>query len=121
MAEQNRSLAWVIVMLMVAIALLGWMYAASFYANSEEGWRARGVVSYSPRRASRLVFVQLVVNGFVQVPNMPAVVGYIFRQRFWLVMVVAALELLAFLGGLQLKSLDRRLNTPRRRRYRTRD
>jgi hypothetical protein len=57
MAETEKSVTWVVVMVMLFIAAFGWAFMAAGYAHSEEGWRGGGVEAargpMGPRRAGR--------------------------------------------------------------------
>ena len=92
---------------MIAIALLGWAFFAAAYAHAEQDWG-----SGAGRRALRVFFA----NAIQQVPNMGAVLSFVFTKRLWLVGIVAGLEGLAVLLGWKMRSLEREMATPRHRR-----
>lgn len=120
MAEQEKSVTWVIVMLFLLIAVLGWAFAAAGYAHSEEGWRTGGVQGTDDtqgfRRGSRRALGDFIGNSFRQIPNMSAVISFTFEHRLWLVITVGVLEGLLLIGGYKMKSLEKELSGPRQRR-----
>lgn len=123
MAEKEKSVAWVVLMVMLLIAAFGWAFMAAGYAHSQQGWRTAGAAAAaenrtSLRRANRAAFADFVANAFAQLPNLPAVVGFNLKNRIWLPILILALEALAVFGAFKMKSLEKELSAPpRRRRY----
>lgn len=120
MAEKEKSVTWVIAMIMILIAAFGWAFMAAGYAHSEKGWRNEGAAapekSSSIRRASRAAFADFVVNAFRQLPELPSVLSFNLKNRWWLPALIVGLEVLAVFGGIKMKSLERELSGPPRRR-----
>lgn len=97
--EKGKSIAWVIGMLMLAILGGAWVFAAGDYFQA---------VGKGPAR-------DMWANAVAQLPNAPAVLGYVFKSRFWLVIAVAVALALAVALGVVLKRVERELEKPRRR------
>lgn len=118
--EQEKSIIWVIAMVVLLIAVFGWAFAAAGYAHSEQGWRSGGVQGAEQRRSisrgARRALFDFVANAFAQIPNMPAVIGFTIKRRLWLAMTVVVLEIVALISGAGLKALEKRLSSPPRRR-----
>ena len=95
MAEEEKSIRWVVTMLMLAIALAGWCFAAAFYfqSGSDEGGNE----------------THFFVNAIIQIPNAASVISFTFRERFWLVIVVLVLEALALGFGAIAKKVEKDL------------
>ena len=94
----GKSITWVIAMVMFLILGGSWIYAASDYFQ-HEGQGSRDMWG----------------NAIAQIPNLPAVMGFVFKNRIWLVLVVLVAEGLALGFGLFMKKVERDLNAPRRR------
>jgi hypothetical protein len=121
MAEQEgRSITWVIIMLMLVVAWLGWTSLAASYAHSEEEWQAleRPDETDDPPRFGRrgairsggamlvTAFVGWVANGFSQLPNLVSVIKFGFTERLWLVGLFAGFEVVILVLGLKMKQLE---------------
>jgi hypothetical protein len=126
-SEQGKSLTWVVVMLMVAIAGLGWAFAAAQYAHSEEGWRTEGAVEAATRNAEegrptdlrgRRARADFFRNAFVQIPNAPAVVSFTFKNRLWLAILIGVLEAGALAFGWWARGLESKFENEDRTRRR---
>lgn len=90
--EGGKSIGWVVAMLMLAIAGFGWAFAAAdYFQNSGDGGAGRA---------------NFFVNAFTQIPNMPAVLGFTFRNRIWLPIVVVILEIAALGFGVVMKRVE---------------
>lgn len=120
--EEETSTFKIIAMLMVAIALFGWAFAAASYAHSEEGWRhaeANTVIDSdgnsrdtrfeeggSIPRSSASSLKDFVGNAFRQIPNFFSVVAFNFQHRLWLVILFACLEGGALFLGYVMSKID---------------
>jgi len=103
---QQKPVLWVVLALMATIAFLGWAFAAAAYATEHEDLWAAG-------RASRRAFLS---NAIHQLPNASAVISYTLKERLWLPIVVAVLEVLAIAFGFVLKAVEREMPSQRRRK-----
>lgn len=84
-------------MVMLLILAGAWVYAASdSFQNHGQG----------PSR-------DMWGNAIAQLPNLPAVTSYVFRDRFWLPLVVLVTEAMALGFGIFIKKVERDLNAPR--------
>ena len=124
MAEQEKSIAWVVGMLMVVVALFGWAFMAAAYAHETQGWRRGGVTEGPPltgrrtavSRAAGRAFADFVSNAVVQIPSCFSVLTFNLQHRIWLPVAILAVEGGALFGGYKLKALEQELSTPHRRR-----
>jgi hypothetical protein len=102
MAKDERggnSIAFVIAMVTLVVLGGAWVYAASDYFQHEGLGGTRGMWE----------------NAIQQIPNFPAVVAYVFKNRIWLPIVVIVAEVLVIGFGVFMKKVERDLNSPRRR------
>ena len=120
MAAGEKSVVWVIAMLMLFIAVLGWAFAAAQYAHGVESWRANPVENSGATRPLRRIAIyqmtasslgDFVGNAFKQIPNLAAVASYNFRERLWLPLTVLTLEVLLVVVGFKMHALDRELSS----------
>ncbi len=123
MSEQEKSVTWVIIMVMLLIAAFGWAFMAAGYAHSEEGWRGGIVEAGEPVRirsgSMRALgaLADFVSNAFFQIPNLGSVIAFNFKNLIWLPILIIVLELSAVFGGYKMKQLEKELQSgPRRRR-----
>ncbi|HLJ12661.1 MAG TPA: hypothetical protein VKU82_15810 [Planctomycetaceae bacterium] len=100
---------WMICVLMLAIAGVGWAVAASDYAVAEEDFafgKENGPTSLSPRRMRGRIFG----NAIDQIPNAGLVISHAFSKARWIVYVFGGLELGAvcfgFIGWRLQRSFD---------------
>ena len=94
----NKSLRWMICVLMLAIAGVGWGVAASDYAVAEEDFafgKDDGPTSLSPRRMRG----RFLGNAIDQIPNAGSVISHAFSRARWIVYVFGGLELGAVCFG----------------------
>ncbi|QDU09392.1 hypothetical protein [Gimesia aquarii] len=111
----------VIAMLMVAIALFGWAFAAAAYSHSEEGWRQAESSEADPdglssderfkdagniRRESKSSLRDFIWNAIRQIPNVFSVIAFNFQHRLWLVILFACLEGGALFLGYVMSKID---------------
>lgn len=95
MADENRSVGWVAGMLALAIAYFGWAFlAADYFQNDPEG---------GPGQAN------FWANSVAQLPNLPSVLGYAFRDRLWVIGLIVGLEIGVIVLWLVMKKLEREL------------
>lgn len=118
----------IISMLMIAIALFGWAFAAAAYAHEAEGWRMSQVdevdgageksktdqfkrderfkEAFNLRREYRASFRDFIWNSIRQIPNFFSVVSFNFQHRLWLVILFACLEGGALFLGYVMGKID---------------
>jgi hypothetical protein len=121
--REGISIATTVALLMLVIAILGWGFAAGLYAGAAAGKFAPVPVRSAAVNGVALFFqgiLTFVANGFRQIPNFPAVVGYVFQRQIWFVVVFALVEGTALLGGWGLHRLETRMSAARRARHRNR-
>lgn len=120
MAETEKSVTWVVAMVMLLIAAFGWAFMAAGYAHHQEGWRTGGAEATDgpmvPRRAGRAALADFFGNALQQIPNVFAVVSFSFTNQIWLPILILVLEVLAVIGGYQMQRLEESLNGPPGRR-----
>ena len=126
--DDGTSTTKVIAMLMIAIALFGWAFAAAAYAHVAEGWRMSEIEQVSEenadddsneveydqrfedsgnfRRESRASLRDFIWNAFRQIPNFFSVVAFSFQHRLWLVILIACLEAGALFLGYVMGKID---------------
>ncbi len=125
----ERSLTWVVVMLLIVVTGLGWACAAAVYAHNEQGWRQASEDDEGPldrpyTRGGRAIafwgaalsaFVDFLANAVKQIPNAPAVIGYTFSKKFWIVIVVLIGYAVVGLLAWGARTLEKRLEVDERR------
>ncbi len=124
-AHEGISVRRMTVLLIVAVALLGWAFAAAGYAQAVDGWHARqgaGEVAASAARHVRgrglsmlaVTLWDFFLNAVLQIPNLFAVLGFTFRERFWLPVTFAVIEILVLVGSWRLAALEKEMWAKRR-------
>ena len=111
----EKSIGWVITMVMILIGVVGWCFLASFYIIDGE---ATSSIEVAPRRPSGFAsagVVQFLLNGVTQLPNIVSVLTYGFTKKLWLLITVGVLEVLAIISGRQMKKLENAVDSTRRR------
>ena len=79
LAEQNKSVGWVAGMLALAVAYFGWAFlAAEFFQDDPAG--GGGTTDFW-------------ANSIDQLANFTSVLGYAYRERFWMLIAIPILEL----------------------------
>jgi len=125
MAETEKSVTLVIVTLMLTIAVIGWGFLAGSYSGatasslselSEEEIAEFNHSRSNVRRTANRGEIEFVFVAIEQLPNIPAVIGWHFSNRIWVPILILVLEAGALFGGLKMKSLEKQLSTPHRRR-----
>jgi hypothetical protein len=92
--EQNKSVGWVALMLGLVVLYFGWAFlAAEFFKDDPE----------SPAE------INVWVNSVVQLPRIVRVIGYGFRERFWMIGVTFGLEVGVFFLWIVMRKLEREL------------
>jgi len=95
MPEQNKSVGWVAAMLALAVAYFGWGFlAGDFFQNTP---------SDGPRKTN------FWVNSIAQLPNLPSVVDYAFRNRLWVVLLIVIAEVGVLILWGVMRKLEREL------------
>ncbi len=125
MAEEEKSVAWIVVAAAILVVVFGWGFLAGSYAGahspsigemSEE--ERESLETRAPARARRGALAAFIGNSIEQLPNLPAVVSWHFSNRIWLPILI----MLAFggviSGGFVLKRVEQNLNQPRHQRRR---
>jgi hypothetical protein len=115
--RHKRELPWpaVVVAVILLAAAFGWGFMAAEYARDVQGWSStEGLASSGVRvsragiiRAGLYVFTRFVVNGFRQLPNMPAVIGHVATHRIWLLLLIVVVLGGLAVAGIWLTKLDR--------------
>src|SRR5262245_60506550 len=122
--KRGWSIGRMIVLLMIALALIGWAVAAAGYAQSEEGWRHAGLPA-GVRRGGGVWFMvaglgQFLWNALAQIPNVFQVATFTLTRRWGLLLVFAVLEGGALGFGWWLGRLERQLTEQDRTRRKSR-
>jgi len=109
------------VLLLVVVALSGWAFAAAGYAQAVDGWHARQGAASAVRHVRGRGLTMLAVtlwdfflNAILQVPHVFAVIAFTFRERFWLPVTFAIIEVLVLVGGWRLAGLEKEMSSRRR-------
>jgi hypothetical protein len=122
MAERGLSIRWVVIASMLLIALFGWGFMAGSFAGAmakpysewtQADLDAADSLRNLPNKDNRVAFVSTAI---AQLPNLPTVVSWHFRNRIWLPLLIVALEVGVLMGGVALKRVEKDLHMPRRRR-----
>ena len=123
MADQEKSLTWIVVVVMAGIAIFGW----GFLAGSYEGAHTAKVSEMSevdrmelegrpPRSVRAVAVVAFFANAVRQLPKLPEVISWHMSHRIWLPILIVVLEVCALIGGIGLKKLEKSLKKPGYRR-----
>lgn len=96
MAEENKSVGWVVGMLALAVVIVGWAFLAADYFQNDppEGQRKVG----------------FWMNAIQQLPNFPKVMSHALANRRWLLVLIGGLEVGVVVLGLVLKTIERELD-----------
>lgn len=123
MADGEKSLTWIVVMVMIGIALFGWGFLAGSYAGAHgpklsemSAEDITDIDSRSPGRAKRGAVVAFVGNALEQLPNLPAVISWHMSNRIWLPIIILVLEVGALFGAYAMKKVENALEKPKQRR-----
>jgi hypothetical protein len=95
--DQNKSIGWVVGMLVLTVAYFGWGFlAADYYQNDPSG--EGGETSFW-------------VNTVAQLPNFPSVIRYSFQNRLWLIALIVGAEIFVLILWRVLRKLERELSS----------
>jgi hypothetical protein len=110
--RRGMSMSRMVILLMVAIAVIGWALAAAGYAQSELGFK--------PQRSTGRLFIfvglgQFLWNAIAQIPNIWHVAVFTVTERWGLLIVLAVLEAGAVGFGVWARQLERQFDKQDRR------
>ena len=122
MAEEGKSIRWIVIVSMIFVAYLGWGFMAGSYA--EIGATALPEVGNLRIRRGRgmgialliSAVVSFVVTSITELPNFFSVISFHMSNRIWLPILFIVLEGLVLAGGYGLQKLEENLEKPRHRR-----
>jgi len=106
--EEELPVWYVTLFLMLFVAWLAWAFAAAGYATEQEGLSPFG------RRLFRL----FVWNAVAKLPDLPAVLSYTFKEKLWMPITLAVVEVLVVLLGVVLKVVEKQMVSTKKRRRR---
>ena len=117
--ERGWSMTRMITVLTILIAMCGWVFLASEYAKSVEGWEPVGKEIIHDRIslliASVIAAASMVIKGIMEIPNAVAVVQFSLANRIETVNTLAVILVLIISAGFGLKALEKRLESPYKR------
>lgn len=123
-ADGDKSLTWVVAMVMIAIALFGWGFLAGSYAGAHApnmsemtAEELKDLGDRTPERSRRGALEAFIGNALEQLPNFPTVISWHMSNRAWLPITIVVLEVGAVLGGFVLKRVEKALEAPRKSRW----
>jgi hypothetical protein len=123
MAEEQKSLTWLVAMMMIVIAVFGWGFLAGSYAGAHAPKMSETPVeevedldTLSPRSARRGAITAFVGNALQQLLNLPAVISWHMTNRIWLPILILGLEVAALMGAFVMKKVETAIEQPRTRR-----
>ncbi|MDG3007971.1 hypothetical protein [Paludisphaera mucosa] len=96
MAEESKSVGWVAAMLALLVAYFGWGFLAADYFQHDPTGDAEKANFW--------------INSVTQLPNLPGVLSYGFRERLWIVGLVVGLEVGVLILWLVLRKLEKELS-----------
>lgn len=122
MAEDSKSIGWIVGASMILVAYLGWGMMAGGWAGLEveaiESAAGSGRVR-TARGFGLALMVAAVVNFLVvsvtQLPEFFDVLSWHFTDRIWVPILIVLLEGALLAGGVALYRLEKTLNAPARR------
>jgi hypothetical protein len=120
-ADEEISVTWVVVMVMIGIAAFGWGFLAGSYAGAHSSTLSRMSAdsnddnTRSLRRVQRRAVATFVGHAIEQLPNLPAVISWHFSNRIWLPIMIIVFEVGALIGAYALKKVETALKTPKQR------
>jgi hypothetical protein len=93
--ERNKSVGWVVGMLTLTVAYFGWGFlAAQYFQNDPAG--GGGETSFWE-------------NTVAQLPNFLSVMRYSFQNRFWMIVLIVAAEVVVLILWVVMRKLEREL------------
>ena len=106
---------------MLVIAYICWGMAASDYLNLEPPSPDDGIVIGRGRRFGLIAIVYVIgtfIANSLHVHEAPGIISNVLRNERWILWAFVVLEVLAVGFGIWVKSMDTKLNQPKRRRKR---
>lgn len=135
MSDSEKSITWIVTAVMIVVAVFGWGFLAGSYAGAHtETQFSEGRIGapagpndqeiHLARRPGRGSVIAVAVAAAItftftavqQLPNFFSVMLWHLSNRIWLPGIIVGLEVLVFIGGFFLKSLERQLAQPYRKR-----
>ena len=95
MAEQGKSVGWVVGMLALVVAYFGWGFLAADYFQNDPT-EAAGETNFW-------------INTVAQIPNFPSVMGHAFRNRIGVVGLIVGAEVVVLIFWVVMKKVEREL------------
>jgi hypothetical protein len=110
-------------MVMIGIAAFGWGFLAGSYAGAHSPElsqmsidKPERVSRRSPQRLRTEATLDFLGHAIEQLPNLPVVISWHFKNRIWLPILIIVLEVGALLGAYGMKKVEKELEAPNRRR-----
>ena len=123
MADEEKSLKWIVVVVIIGIVVFGWGFLAGSYVGTNSPKLSEmsadetdDVDARSLRSARRGAVAAFVGNALEQLPNLPAVISWHLSNRIWLPIMIVVLEGAALIGGFAMKKVESAVEKPKRRR-----
>lgn len=112
--SDEKPVGWVIVMLALTVAWLGWAFVAAAYSQSTHLWHSDGAAGqphFGVTRLDReLALADFLWNSFEQIPRFFSVVNFAFTRRLWLVAIFVGLEVAVYFFGRKMKQVEKELS-----------
>ena len=132
MAEDEKSLTWIIIAAAIFVVVFGWGFLAGSYAGAhatpmsdmtademqELDTRGSSRARRGASRARRGAVRAFIGNSIEQLPNLPAVISWHFSNRIWLPILIALAMLGVVGGGFALRKVEQNLSQPKHKRRR---
>jgi hypothetical protein len=111
---EGRSIRWMVTMLMLLMAGIGWGMAAGSYAQDVEGWgpgRHHGdeIVVVNPMVEFVINGVRYFLNALVQIPQIHRVAGHTLTVHPGILVVIALLEAGVWCFGWWVSKVEKEL------------
>ena len=120
MADDSKSIRWVVTAAMIFVAYLAWGFMAGSYAESSHVGGViigrRGLIAASTMLLSAIY--SFVATSIWELPNFFSVISWHFSNRIWLPILFILLEVAIVFGGVGLQRLEDNLSKSRGRRNR---
>ncbi|MCA9057444.1 MAG: hypothetical protein KDA85_03060 [Planctomycetaceae bacterium] len=118
MAEQGKSIRWIVIWSSVLLVYLAWGFMAGSFAGS-----THGVIVTGRRRPNAIgmllsALYTFVITSILELPNFLTVIGWTFQNRIWIPILFLMLEIGLLAGGYGLQKLEQNLSAPRSKRRR---
>jgi hypothetical protein len=113
--REGKSIRWMVIALLVAVALMGWAIAAASYATDVEGFKSPDVPLGQGRGAARVGTIVWLVGGFlrflwnavVQIPHAHRVAAHTVTQHPIFLFLIALPAVGVGLFGWWMSRLER--------------